>query len=904
MLTFLDPFAQLLTNNFLVLTGLTLSICCKLFIFCYCLISFIRKTESRLLYFFLMLFLIGTLIDDSTYLGGLILRKILVIQEDIAVFTFFCRIGWVLFFTRYQALAMFFFYFAENKLSFRYIYIPHILANIGVSSAFAYLAFFKYNVPSASAETLGFEISLIQAAYIYLPILYIPLLYSLYRKVQANKIPRILSSQLKILSNFFIPYLLLDTVNCSCSYLGMFFPFFSMRHSYSFFSITTLLCTAGLYYCVRRVVGLRFLNIKKDVQSKEKFNFLSKFKDILEQLSYATALKELGHLTQTFFQIAFHVPLGRTRFYMRKAEEGKDDIFDLQNVRSKVERFLARSEKTSNSELVLAKILIRDEIEFTQFYNNDEQMKETLLFLDSINADIFLPIFERNAIVSYIVVERNARPGRLFTNKERDEMLVFTSYLSNVINILKFSNIEVLYKERKELAEELYHKHQEINQYKESIRSFLRSNKERKIGLVFYKNRRFTFGNEAAQELVGFDLNGSPGHTLSKAFNGVASRVQEFRTPQTSYARDMEGNRLVIAGIPSMEDHTIILHVYYPEISDLIRAQFDQLKDPSLWDYVLYLETTHSGQLINQLMPGTSQKILNFKIKLLSTALSKKATLLDMPVDDIKDTVEILHHISLRTVLHELKLAAYEKNNDAAILLFGLNPLLQSDAPEPLLKKLNGVGTLFIENIEYLSIETQNYLAEFLQYGFFHKFKSDQKVFSNVRIICSTSKNLASLVDEGTFSETLFSELNKTSLTLPPLHTLSEIELEELAQGFAEQMSTEDTYKNLLALTERDKHSLLSERPYSLREFKEKVHQLLKVKSTKQNLQDFTEFDRAYNVVEPDVAHAVRLGKKALKDPQVMSLLWSKFKNQNKIALLLGVNRSSVNRRCQEYNLE
>ena len=47
------------------------------------------------------------------------------------------------------------------------------------------------------------------------------------------------------------------------------------------------------------------------------------------------------------------------------------------------------------------------------------------------------------------------------------------------------------------------------------------------------------------------------------------------------------------------------------------------------------------------------------------------------------------------------------------------------------------------------------------------------------------------------------------------------------------------------------------------------------------------------------------IGKKALKDPQIMSLLWEKFeKNQNRIATFLGVNRSSVNRRCKDYNLQ
>ena len=54
-------------------------------------------------------------------------------------------------------------------------------------------------------------------------------------------------------------------------------------------------------------------------------------------------------------------------------------------------------------------------------------------------------------------------------------MLVFASYLSNIINLLQNRNLEMLIQQEKELKEELYSKHQEINQYKESIRSFLRN---------------------------------------------------------------------------------------------------------------------------------------------------------------------------------------------------------------------------------------------------------------------------------------------------------------------------------------------------------------------------------------------------------------------------------------------
>ena len=62
-------------------------------------------------------------------------------------------------------------------------------------------------------------------------------------------------------------------------------------------------------------------------------------------------------------------------------------------------------------------------------------------------------------------------------------------------------------------------------------------------------------------------------------------------------------------------------------------------------------------------------------------------------------------------------------------------------------------------------------------------------------------------------------------------------------------------------------------------------------------------FDPAYEVSDPELIYAARLGKKALKDQKTLALLWHKFKNQNKIALFLGVNRSSIHRRFKAYNI-
>ena len=147
-------------------------------------------------------------------------------------------------------------------------------------------------------------------------------------------------------------------------------------------------------------------------------------------------------------------------------------------------------------------------------------------------------------------------------------------------------------------------------------------------------------------------------------------------------------------------------------------------------------------------------------------------------------------------------------------------------------------------------------------------------------------------------------ELKKTSLVLPSLHTLPEQELSELAEGFSEQALQTQTFKNILELSDKDKYKLAHQRPVSLQELKTKVQHILVTKSKKNEIFHETQFDPAYEVTDPDLVQAARLGKHALRDQKIMAMLWHKFKNQNQIASFLNVNRSSVNRRCKEYNLE
>ena len=139
---------------------------------------------------------------------------------------------------------------------------------------------------------------------------------------------------------------------------------------------------------------------------------------------------------------------------------------------------------------------------------------------------------------------------------------------------------------------------------------------------------------------------------------------------------------------------------------------------------------------------------------------------------------------------------------------------------------------------------------------------------------------------------------------MPSLVTLPEYELDTLADGFTEQAVQTQAFKNLLSLSQKEKNKLAHKRPTSLQELKTKVQQVLIQKSKQNEIYHDTQFNPAFDVTDPELIQAARLGKQALKDRKIMLMLWNKFKSQNKIAIFLGVNRSSVNRRCKEYNLQ
>lgn len=903
---FLEFFESILSSFYFILIATSLSLLLKLCI----LVALIKKTVkmdaiARPL-FFLFAIIIGNMFSDLAWV--LKLSQLLFFpQISYQIVLFIIRIAWVFFLVQYQSMSL----FTESLVTDSYI-IParqkiFFFINCVFGLFFAITAIIDFDCISLAHRRFSFEPTVQNLVTFYALFLVVaPSIFIAVQKIRRSTLPHLLKKQLKVLiQGLILPVIMADFIQL--------FPFKVyaitwIAHSYAGVGFSTMFTTLAIYFCAKKIFGLRFLNLKDHVQQPMNINFIDDFKSVLERLSSVTNFRELGHITQNFFKETFAIPFNKTHLYLRQqdAPEHKSHgtIIDDRTV-SLVETFLVTHAAVIELAIREEKILIYDEIDFTHFYHACEKSEIVLKFLSTINADIFLPIYEKDRLISYIIVERHARTEKFYSNIERDELLVFGSYLGNIINLLQNKSLDVLIEQEQRLRGEIYQKHQEIEQYKESIRSFLRKGKTKHIGILFYKNRQFSYGNQAAKELIDININQQHGHPLVQSLRQLVQEVESFRGPKTIFVKDSTDNTLVVSAVPHLEKNTIIITVSYPSISDTIKHHIDLLKDPSEWDYLLYLQTTQSGKLINQLIPGSGSVLLNFKIQLLKIALSKKAILLEMPEQDLLPTAEIVHHISMRDDLHVMALQGPSNNFDIAIALFGMNPIFSAPqkSSQPLLEKLDGVGTLFIKNIHFLDMETQEYLAAFIKTGFYNQFKSDQKIASNVRILCSSNQNLALWAQEGKFSKALFQELKSTVVTMPPLLTLPENELHALTEGFTQQALMSDALQHVLALTDKEKNLFTDDRPVSLQELKSRVQHLLVKKSKKNHIYQEVSFDPAYDITDPDLVEAARLGKKALQEPRVMALLWNKLKNQNKIAFFLGVNRSSVNRRCKEYNL-
>ncbi|MBZ5637130.1 MAG: sigma-54 dependent transcriptional regulator [Acidobacteriia bacterium] len=88
---------------------------------------------------------------------------------------------------------------------------------------------------------------------------------------------------------------------------------------------------------------------------------------------------------------------------------------------------------------------------------------------------------------------------------------------------------------------------------------------------------------------------------------------------------------------------------------------------------------------------------------------------------------------------------------------------------KPGLFELAQHGTLFLDEVCNLSLETQGKLLRFLESGEFRPVGGVEVKWVNFRLVAATNRDLAAMVEEGSFRQDLFYRMNVVPLHLPPL---------------------------------------------------------------------------------------------------------------------------------------
>ncbi len=148
------------------------------------------------------------------------------------------------------------------------------------------------------------------------------------------------------------------------------------------------------------------------------------------------------------------------------------------------------------------------------------------------------------------------------------------------------------------------------------------------------------------------------------------------------------------------------------------------------------------------------------------------------------------------------------------------------------LEKASG-GTLLIDEISEIPLETQSKILRVLIDQKFKRINSNHDIKVNVRIICTSSKNINNETQLGNFREDLFHRLNVFQISIEPLsNRVSDIPL--LIEYFSKTISKAYNLKNL-NIDKEDSYLINHFWPGNVRELRNLIERIAILSNNDQN---------------------------------------------------------------------
>ena len=209
-------------------------------------------------------------------------------------------------------------------------------------------------------------------------------------------------------------------------------------------------------------------------------------------------------------------------------------------------------------------------------------------------------------------------------------------------------------------------------------------------------------------------------------------------------------------------------------------------------------------------------------------------------------------------------------------------------------------GTLFIDEVGEMPLQTQAKILRVLTDKNFTKRGGKELIKLNCRIICSSTKNLEQLTNEGSFRKDLFHRLNVVTIKLPNLSERSD-DIDSLIDYFTEIFSKENNQKNTDLKPLIKTKYINYEWPGNIRELRNVIerYSILGEKYDDNNETEKLDDFQNKNVISLPLRNARKLFEKNYLQSQI-----NRFDgNISKTAAFIGMERSALHRKLKQLGI-
>ena len=295
-------------------------------------------------------------------------------------------------------------------------------------------------------------------------------------------------------------------------------------------------------------------------------------------------------------------------------------------------------------------------------------------------------------------------------------------------------------------------------------------------------------------------------------------------------------------------------------------------------DLIEKLSLTESRIFING-PTGSGKELIARKIHKQSNRKSKPFVILNGALLDVKK--------------YELELFGEEKNDGS--ILYGA------------LEKATG-GILLIDEVSEIPLETQSKILRVLTDQKFKRMRGNHDIIVDVRIICSSTKDIKDEIKRGNFREDLFHRLNVFQIDLDPLNKrIQDIPL--LVKYFSKKIA--ENYNLKKFVIDPDNHYLIDYSwPGNVRELRnlieriailspespEKVSNIIKESLKGQNFETFKS--------EKTLSVPLKEAREHFEKEYLSTQLKKFGGNISKMAKFIGMERSALHRKLKGLNIK